>query len=205
MSSDGLRVISQHGMPDYCLVYWRLTEAGWVVSWVRSIADVAVESLTLAPDSCLMAMIVRSAIGERWEANPRQVEVWDSATGKIIGKADYPYAYAPTLQFAPNGRQLVGINDMTVMVWAVPRLNAVRLVRNDNRKDFTSVAYHPSGLRIYAGNNDGTIQVFDTATWECLDRFTWQIGRPKSVVVSADGTLAAAGGDNGDIVIWDVD
>ena len=94
---------------------------------------------------------------------------------------------------------------MTLLVWPVPKLGEPRRVRNDSRKDFTAAAFHPSGRCLYASSNDETIQVFDTATWERIERFRWRIGKPKSVAVSTDGTLAAAGGDNGDIVIWDLD
>jgi WD40 repeat protein len=203
-STDGAWVVSRHGMPDHCLIGWELADDEWVRRWVVSIADIVVESITLSPDHRLLALITRSAL-ERPQENPRQVEVWDTASREFRGKGDYPYAYAPTLFFAPGADALVAINDMTLMVWRVPQLGDARLVRNDNRKDFTSAAFHPSGRRLYAASNDGTIQVFDTSTWSRLERFTWQIGKPKAVAVSADGTLAAAGGENGDIVIWDVD
>jgi hypothetical protein len=35
--------------------------------------------------------------------------------------------------------------------------------------------------------------------------FNWEIGRLRSVAFSPDGMLAAAGGDRGKIVVWDVD
>ena len=48
-----------------------------------------------------------------------------------IGSGEYPYGYAPTLHFSPDGEQLVGVNDMTLLVWPVPKLGEPRLVRND--------------------------------------------------------------------------
>jgi WD40 repeat protein len=35
--------------------------------------------------------------------------------------------------------------------------------------------------------------------------FTWDIGRMRSIAFSPDGALAAAGGDTGKVVVWDVD
>jgi WD40 repeat protein len=204
VSANGTRAISSHGMPDHCLIGWESEEKDWKQKWTVSIADLVVESITLSPDGDLFALITRSAL-ERPEENPRQVEVWDTATGRFSGKGEYPYAYAPTLLFAPDASGLIGINDMTLMVWPVPQLGEPRLIRNDNRKDFTSIAFHPNGRRLYAASNDGTIHLFHTETWERVERFSWRIGRPKSVAVNADGTLAAAGGDDGEIVIWDVD
>jgi WD40 repeat protein len=204
-SADGTRVVSWHGMPDFCLMGWRLTDEGWNRTWTVSVADIQVEKPTLSADGGLFAMTARSALGERWAENPRRVEVWNATTGKFQNACDYPYGYAPILHFSPDAGQLVGRNDMTLHVWPVPLSGAPRLVRNDTRKDFTSVAYHPSGRQLYATSNDETVHVFDTTTWERIGRFTWQIGKLKAVAVSPDGMLAAAGGDKGDIVIWDVD
>jgi WD40 repeat protein len=204
-SASGVRVISQHAMPDYCLVGWEWTKAGWMRRWTVSIADLALESLTLSGDGAYLGLIARNALGGRWIENPRQVELWDGTTGKVLSTGHYPYAYAPRLHFAPDAHQLVGINDMTLLVWSAPGLGEPRLIRNDNRKDYTAVAFHPAGRRLYAASNDGTVQLFDTENWERVERFSWKIGRPKSVAVNAEGTLAAAGGEGGEIVIWDVD
>ena len=94
---------------------------------------------------------------------------------------------------------------MTLLVWPVPRLGEPRLIRNDNRKDFTAVAFHPSGQQLYATSNDETVHVFDVGSWERVKRFTWQIGKLKAIAVSPDGALACAGGENGAIVMWDLD
>jgi len=204
-SANGSRIVSQHGMPNYCLIGWQLTEVGWRQEWTRSIADIAVESLTLSADGRLLALTVRSTLDRRWMDNPREVEVWDASTQGFLGKGDYPYGYAPVLLFSPDGGQLVGINDMTLLAWPVPQLGPPQLVRNDSRKDFTAIAFHPAGSRLYATSNDAMVHIFDTTTWEQLRRFTWQVGKLKSVAVSPDGTLAAAGSENGEIVIWDVD
>jgi WD40 repeat protein len=204
-SADGSRVVSQHGLPDYCLIGWQFTDIGWARTWTVSIADLQVEKLTVSDDGRLLAMTARSALGEHKLDYPRRVEVWNGLTGKFVSSGDYPYNYAPILLFSPEAEQLVGMNDMTLLVWPVEGLGAPRLVRNDTRKDFTSIAFDPTGRRLYATSNDTTVQVFDTESWERVNRFTWQVGRLKAVAVSPDGMLAAAGGDKGDIVIWDVD
>lgn len=204
-SADGSLVVSKHGMPDLCLIGWRMGEDGWYRKWTVSIADLQVERPTLSADGSLLAMTVRSALGEKWAENPRKVELWDGSTGLVLGTCDYRYGYAPALHFSPGNDQLIGVNDMTLMVWSVPQMGEPLLIRNDSRKDFTAVAYHPSGWHLFATSNDETVHVFDTSTWERSGRFTWQIGKLKSIAVSPDGLLAAAGGERGDVVIWDLD
>ncbi len=211
-SQDGNRVASQHGFPDFCLTGWRAgdndSDDEWIRTWNISTADVAVERPTFSPDGRLFAMLARSAVGDRWSSNPRRVEVRDGATSALLGTGDYPYSIDEPLQFSPDGQQLVGFNDMTLLVWPVPApgpLGTPKLIRNDTRKQFTALAYHPSGRQLYAASNDEAVHVFDTTHWERVRRFSWGMGRLKSVAISPDGTLAGAGGDRGDVVIWDVD
>jgi WD40 repeat protein len=86
-----------------------------------------------------------------------------------------------------------------------PAVELLTTLRKDNRKDFTGVAFHPSGRYLAATSNDETVRLYDTTTWEVARTFTWAIGRMRSVCFSPDGALAAAGGDKGQIVVWDVD
>jgi WD40 repeat protein len=78
-------------------------------------------------------------------------------------------------------------------------------IRNSNRKEFTGLAFHPSGRYLAATSNDETVKLYDTTTWEVAKTYTWNIGRMRSIAFSPDGTLAAAGSDTGKVVVWDVD
>ncbi len=78
-------------------------------------------------------------------------------------------------------------------------------IRNDNRREFTGVAFHPSGKYLAATSNDRTVKLYDTATWQVAKTYTWDVGRVRSVAFSPDGSLAAAGSDTGKVVVWDVD
>lgn len=78
-------------------------------------------------------------------------------------------------------------------------------LRNTNRKEFTGIAFHPSGKYLAVTSNDETVKLYDTATWDVAHTFTWKIGRMRSVCFSPDGALAAAGSDKGQVVVWDVD
>ena len=78
-------------------------------------------------------------------------------------------------------------------------------IPSDNRKQFTGIAFHPSGRYLAATSNDKTVKLYDTTSWEVARTFTWDIGRMRSIAFSPDGTLAAAGSDSGKVVVWDVD
>jgi WD40 repeat protein len=49
------------------------------------------------------------------------------------------------------------------------------------------------------------VKLYDTTSWKVAQAFNWDIGRLRSVAFSPDGMLAAAGGEKGKIVVWDVD
>jgi WD40 repeat protein len=52
---------------------------------------------------------------------------------------------------------------------------------------------------------DGTVRLFDSTTGAETRSFDWSIGPVQAAAVSPDGTLCAAGGDDGHLVVWDVD
>lgn len=78
-------------------------------------------------------------------------------------------------------------------------------IKNDNKKHFTGIAFHPSGRYLAATSNDETVKLYDTTTWEVARTFTWDLGPMRSIAFSPDGALAAAGSDTGKVVVWDVD
>ena len=43
------------------------------------------------------------------------------------------------------------------------------------------------------------------AGWGRPTRFTWNLGRLRAVAISPDGNLAAAGGDYGEVIVWDLE
>jgi WD40 repeat protein len=217
-TADGSLGISRHGFNLDRLFGWRLADDTWVQTWSHSIADRSVDRLTLSADGRLFAMLTRSTIGEGWDKNPFKLEVRENTTAAPLkGIGEYPYKYGDQhggrLLFSPDRSQLVGFNNMNLLVWSVPesgKLVAREPIRNTTRKHFTAIAYHPSGRQLYVTSNgestkDATIHVFDTSTWTRVEQFNWKLGNMKTIAISPDGTLAAAGGERGDIVIWDVD
>jgi WD40 repeat protein len=78
-------------------------------------------------------------------------------------------------------------------------------VRTGTRTHYRRVAFHPDGRHLLAGNNDTTARLIDTHTWEVVRQYTWDIGSLNAVAISPDGALAAAGGQKGRVVVWDLD
>lgn len=214
-SPDGSRSIASSGMPDFRLYGYRFdSEQGRVQTWTLSAADRSVETPTLSADGRLFAILTRTALGEGWANNPRRVEIRDFSNSGLLGTGEYPYKIeAKRFLFSPDNRYLAGINQMNLLMWQIDQPGGPGIplrLSNTNRQHFTAMAFHPAGRRLYLASNgdaatDVTVHVVDTAAWMWVDQFSWGLGDMKAVVVSADGTLAAAASDRGEIVMWDVD
>src|SRR5262249_1017765 len=132
----------------------------------------------------------------------------DASTGRILtqivaGREDF---YSTRLTISSDRRRLATWRATRIGIFQTDDLGAEPvLIRNDNRREFTSLAFHPSGRFLAATSNDATVKLYDTRTWKLAHAFDWEIGRLRSVAFSPDGTLAAAGGDKGKIVVWDFD
>lgn len=125
------------------------------------------------------------------------------ADREVIAEARFPYRGAGWLQASPDGSAVVGTHEATLVVWR-PGANPEK-VRPGGRKHITRAAFHPSGKHLAVTSNDETVRLLDTQTWAVARQFAWNIGRLKVVAFSPDGTLAAAGGERGRVVVWDVD
>jgi WD40 repeat protein len=107
---------------------------------------------------------------------------------------------------SPNGQLIAGLMNARVIILSASDFSkATATLRNNGRKHFTGIAFHPSGRYLAATSNDATVKLYDTATWAVAKTYTWDVGRMRSVAFSPDGTLAAAGSDTGKVVVWDVD
>src|SRR5262249_33771342 len=125
-------------------------------------------------------------------------------TGKLV-KETRDAAVGSPIQ-SPDRRLVAGRQRAVLEILKADDLSAAPVsIKNDGKKEFTGLAFHPSGRYLAATSNDQTVKLYDTATWKVKTAFDWKIGRLRSVAFSPDGMRAAAGGDSGKIVVWDVD
>lgn len=207
-------VLARHHFPAMALSEWRPDpDDGWVRTWSTQFTGLLTntQGQALCPSGERFAVVGRvdegHARGPAWKPNPFRVKLHSMTAGEFETVGSFPLTGSDALglAFSPDGTQLVAAQKMTLLVWPVPALGEPRLIRNLSRQHFTSIAFHPSGRHLFATSNDGTAHVFDTASWGRMARFGWKVGRLRSVAVSTDGLLAAAGGDRGEVVVWDVD
>lgn len=206
LAPDAGAAVTQHTFKVPALIGWEQDGGRWAEAWSVSTDHLAAEQLVADGAGRRLALLTRKTNAPRWWGQPFRLELRSAVSGAVEAVGTYPYSYSCPLAFAPDGSALVGAHEMTLLVWPVPDLgDGPLVVRNDSRKHFTAAAYHPAGGHLLVASNDATVHVFETAGWGRVTRYAWQLGRLRSVAVSPCGTLAAAGGDRGEVVVWDLD
>jgi len=117
--------------------------------------------------------------------------------------------------FSKNGHKIIGVCGLQVLIWehlvSTSNENPIRDVRSalllkGHQQRITDTALLPDGRRIMTASLDNTVRIWDIETGEELERYDWGIGPVRSVAISPDGAIAAAGGDGeNQIVIWDLE
>jgi WD40 repeat protein len=105
------------------------------------------------------------------------------------------------LRFLPNSHELVIVDRNHLFLWDCQSPEAEQVPDVD--EGITDLAFAPDGELWALGYTDGTVRL-RTRERE-VARFDWGIGRVASVAFAPDGLTCAAGGENGQIVLWDVD
>ena len=118
-----------------------------------------------------------------------------------VKKAGNPLAY---LKFSPDGRYLAGMGGRSIHLFAGDRLAPVRDL-GGHPKQLNGYTFSPDGSRVLTACHDGAVRVWDVETGRLLKAFDWGIGPVLTVAFAPDGLTCAAGGDRGQVVVWDVD
>ena len=78
-------------------------------------------------------------------------------------------------------------------------------VLRGHRNYIHAVGFMPDGRTLLSAGADGVVRVWNATTGEQVRSFDWGIGKVCAAAISPNGMLCAAGGENGKIVVWDVD
>ncbi len=134
------------------------------------------------------------------------LSVGDGDTGRqLVSTALDPASPVRQLAFTADGAKLlVRTDDRKVQLFDATTGAAAGELVHPGRPFVTGIAVHPRGPVACARTN-GTVTFWNPDTCEQLRTFDWKAGRLVSVAFSPDGSLAAAGTEDGKIVVWDVD
>jgi WD40 repeat protein len=164
--------------------------------------DYASGCLAFAPDGKTLA--TAHTVPNPSRSDDHSVRLWDPTTWQVRGTLRDHGAKATAMAFSPNSRVLAVICGPVLHIWDV--VTGTTLVRHKpNKQHFKDVAFTPDGRFLLLSRDDQTVRVWNTQTWREQAAFDWDIGAIVSVAVAPDGMRAAAGGEKGKIVVWDLD
>lgn len=108
--------------------------------------------------------------------------------------------------FAAGGDHLVVVSEPNLYRLEAATGRPAGVVGKPGRGSFADAVLHPGGeVLVTAHRGDRTANLWDARTLSVLRTYEWPVGRFRSVAVSPDGALAAAGNETGKVVVWDVD
>ena len=113
-----------------------------------------------------------------------------------------PRNSANRLAFSSDGNQLTAVTSAGLAAWDLE--TDERLFAVDHLGPVLDVGYAPNGREVATACQASGVMVLDTAG-AVRHRFAWPIGSVRSVAFAPDGLTAAAGGEHGQIVLWDLD
>jgi WD40 repeat protein len=146
-----------------------------------------------------------AAVGVRTDNPAPAVTLWDGGSGALIrnlGPAGNFMIYR--LTFTPDGKTLFGYDEKEIAVWdTASGSQAGRF--SPGRAKLHGLAIHPSGQFFVTAGADRTARTWNLSDLRETKALKWTIGKLSSVALSPDGTLAAAGGEKGQVVLWDID
>lgn len=206
-SPGGRHLLAANGSRGVGVGWWAADDGPEYVRriwWVNVPLGVQLHAPAVAPHG------TRGAVVERFNddrEHPRQaIQVRDPWTGGVrVSIPCDPADPVEQLAFTAAGRRLVvRTRSRVVKLFDADTGRAAGELVGKGRAFVTGVAVSPAGP-IATSRTDGTVTVWDPDTLRVVTRYDWQLGRLASVAFSPDGTLAAAGTEDGRVVVWDVD
>lgn len=127
----------------------------------------------------------------------------DGRTAKRSRVYDSTGSQVRQLVFSPDGDTLAIANGESVLLLPADRSDPGLTLAHP--KQVNAVAFTPDGRRVLTTCSDKLVRVWSTATGQLVTSYDWNVGVTNAVAVAPDGLTAAVSGQNGRVVLFDLE
>ena len=142
-------------------------------------------------------------ISSSWDNSLR---LWDIATGKTIQNFLGHQKDVLSVCFSKDERQILsGSRDGTVKLWNT--LGKCKKSFKDNTKNYWIIFVYflpVDPISFISCSWDGTLDIWNMSLNRIENRLKGHKGYVQSITVSPDGSLCASGGQDGNVMLWDL-
>ncbi len=167
----------------------------------------AVNGVAFSPDGKLLATSSADPTGRE---RGGEIKVFDTQTGKERTGAEWAEQPALSVAFSPDGKHLAaaGTGPNALKIYDVPSGRLVRTVMGAH--SIRMIAYSPDGKRLASAHGtgstrgNGSIQVWDTTTWQEALALTGHRSLCLAIGFAPDGRRLASASTDGTVKLWDL-
>jgi len=153
-----------------------------------------IRALTTLPQRKLVA----------WATDTKLLRVQD--VSRPPGKAAILKNDCRAIALSHDGRKLAVSSDWEILLFDLDRWPSPPATLGRHQGTVSALAFAADARTLFSGSWDGTVRSWDLERASQRASFTWPVGnRVTALAVSSDGLRAAAAGDLGTIVVWDLD
>ncbi|MFC6086221.1 nSTAND1 domain-containing NTPase [Sphaerisporangium aureirubrum] len=144
----------------------------------------------------------RKLVASRGDDNT--VRVWDTATGRPVNpRVPYIAGASDPIAFGPDGRTLAGGGRVSLVDARSGWRRAGPLI-GAGGAPAPQIAFNRTGTRLAAGQEDGTVRLWDPATGRAVGPpLTGHTGTVNHLAFSPDGSRLASAGEDDVVRLWD--
>ncbi len=208
LSADGRRCVAAIGFTLRLFVKGASGE--WAEKWKRDTEAHLSGRIRFLPGDTRCSFVETVFAGKHNPFTRYSLVVWDMRAGREAGRSTP--TRRPFTHVVPVGRQLVVGTNATagkvlsseLVVFEADHLDREPRTVASGKDPIAAVCADPLGRFVLTAAGKLVTQ-WDPATWLPARTFNWKIGTITCLTVNPNGTIAAAGGYQGKVAVWDVE
>jgi WD40 repeat protein len=195
-SADGVRLVGVGGELRSWTMTDRLPKHSWRAGPPR---DETFGAAAISPSG-------RSVVVGRFKLGQAggRLDVYDARSGRWLRQLTDALAGPGPLCWSPDGTAVATLSDRRLALFAAADGRKLAEATNAGRHALSSLVFDPAGRFLLVGCLDGTVRRHDPTSGAMTRSEAWRLEKVRSMAIAPDGKTAAAGGNRGQVALWDV-